>query len=65
MGRSSKSYTRAIMEAMAAGKPIIATNVRGNIDLVRDGVNGCLIPVNDIEKKKVKELYKIMLLKKF
>lgn len=53
------------MEAMAAGKPIIATNVRGNIDLVRDGVNGCLIPVNDIEKKKVKELYKIMLLKKF
>ncbi|SHF32130.1 Glycosyltransferase involved in cell wall bisynthesis [Thermoanaerobacter uzonensis DSM 18761] len=40
---------RAIMEAMAAGKPIIATNVRGNRDLVRDGVNGYLVPVNDIE----------------
>ncbi|WP_019907472.1 glycosyltransferase family 4 protein [Thermoanaerobacter indiensis] len=40
---------RAIMEAMAAGKPIVATNVRGNRDLVRDGVNGYLIPVNDIE----------------
>ncbi|MGH2330696.1 glycosyltransferase family 4 protein [Thermoanaerobacter mathranii] len=40
---------RAIMEAMAAGKPIIATNVRGNRDLVRDGVNGYLVPVNGIE----------------
>ncbi|AIS51855.1 putative glycosyltransferase EpsD [Thermoanaerobacter kivui] len=41
---------RAIMEAMAAGKPIIATNVRGNRDLVRDEVNGCLVPVNNIEE---------------
>lgn len=40
---------RAIMEAMAAGKPIIATNVRGNRDLVVDGVNGYLVPVNDVE----------------
>ncbi len=40
---------RAIMEAMAAGKPIIATNMRGNRDLVVDGVNGYLVPVNDIE----------------
>ncbi|WP_424907864.1 glycosyltransferase [Thermovenabulum sp.] len=37
------------MEAMAAGKPIIATNVRGYRDLVIDGVNGYLVPVNDIE----------------
>ncbi|MGB9809554.1 MAG: glycosyltransferase, partial [Caldanaerobacter sp.] len=40
---------RAIMEAMAAGKPIIATNVRGNRDLVRYGVNGYLVPINDID----------------
>lgn len=37
------------MEAMAAGKPIIATNVRGNRDLVVDGVNGYLVSVNDVE----------------
>lgn len=40
---------RAIMEAIAAGKPIVATNVRGNRDLVVDGVNGYLVPVNDVE----------------
>ena len=37
------------MEAMAAGKPIVATNVRGNRDLVVDGVNGYLVSVNDVE----------------
>jgi glycosyltransferase involved in cell wall biosynthesis len=40
---------RCIMEAMAAGKPVIATNVRGNRDLIQDGVNGILVPVNDVE----------------
>ncbi|WP_341853100.1 glycosyltransferase [Thermoanaerobacter wiegelii] len=38
-----------MMETVATGKPIIATNVRGNRDLVRDGINGYLVPVNDIE----------------
>ncbi|MCG0276569.1 MAG: glycosyltransferase family 4 protein [Thermosediminibacteraceae bacterium] len=40
---------RCIMEAMAAGKPVIATDVRGNRDLVQNGVNGILVPVNDVE----------------
>ena len=31
------------MEAMAVGKPVVATNVRGNCDLVEDGVNGYLV----------------------
>ncbi len=34
---------RAVMEAMAVGKPVVATNVRGNCDLVEDGVNGYLV----------------------
>lgn len=38
---------RVIMEAMAAEKPVVATNVRGNRDLVEDGVNGCLVPVGE------------------
>jgi glycosyltransferase involved in cell wall biosynthesis len=40
---------KAIMEAMACAKPVVATNVRGNRDLIEDGVNGYLIEVGDIE----------------
>lgn len=38
---------RVIMEALAAGKPVVATDVRGNRDLVRHGVNGFLVPLGD------------------
>ena len=30
----------AVKTAMAAGKPVVTTDVRGSRDLVRDGVNG-------------------------
>ncbi|WMT43448.1 glycosyltransferase family 4 protein [Paenibacillus sp. D2_2] len=39
---------RAIMEAMAAGKPVIGTNIRGIRDLIADGTTGILIPVDDV-----------------
>ncbi|MGB9885743.1 MAG: glycosyltransferase family 4 protein [Moorellales bacterium] len=38
---------RAVMEAMAAGKPVVATDVRGSRDLVRHGVNGFLVPLDE------------------
>lgn len=37
----------AILEAMAAGKPIVATNVGGVSEAVMDGVNGYLVPPRD------------------
>jgi len=40
---------KALLEALAASKPVVATNVRGNRDLVVDGDNGYLVPVSDIE----------------
>lgn len=36
-----------IMEAMYVGLPIVATDCRGNRDLVVDGVNGYIVEMND------------------
>ena len=32
----------ALMEAMATGVPVVASRIRGNVDLIEDGVNGFL-----------------------
>ena len=36
-----------IIEAMACGKPVVATDVRGNRQLVESNKNGYLVPLND------------------
>lgn len=36
-----------IIEAMAAGKPVIATAAGGVLDIIEDGKNGLLVPVKD------------------
>lgn len=38
---------RAAMEAAAMGLPIVATDIRGCREVVRDGVNGILVPPKD------------------
>lgn len=38
----------SVMEAMAAGLPIVASNIRGNVDLVDEGAGGFLIQNNDV-----------------
>ncbi len=38
----------ALMEAMVVGLPIVCSNIRGNVDLVEDGVNGYLFKALDI-----------------
>jgi len=39
----------ALLEAMAAGVPVVATRVTGNTDLVRHGINGFLYDLDDAE----------------
>jgi L-malate glycosyltransferase len=43
----SEGFSNAIVEAMAAGLPVIATNVGGNAEAVQDDVNGFIIPPED------------------
>lgn len=38
-----------IIEAMAMGKPIVVTNVRGNADLIENNLGGFTVPLNDAE----------------
>ncbi|RZB30144.1 MAG: hypothetical protein SRB1_02424 [Desulfobacteraceae bacterium Eth-SRB1] len=49
---------RVLVEAMALGKPIVASNIGGIPDLVVDGENGYLVPVGDVDAlaARIKEL---------
>lgn len=45
---------KSLMEALSLGKPIIATNVRGNRDIVKHGYNGFLINLDDDDDLRLK-----------
>ena len=44
-----EGHPLAILEAMAAGKPVVATRVGGNHEAVEDGRSGLLVPPRDAE----------------
>ena len=49
MASHSEGFSNAILEAMAAGLPIVATNVGGNAEALQNGDLGILVKSHDPE----------------
>ncbi|MGY0798312.1 glycosyltransferase [Lysobacter sp. A286] len=47
MSSVSEGYSIALLEASAAGLPIVATDVGGNAEIVQNAVSGRLVPASD------------------
>lgn len=52
-----ESFGKVLIEAMAAGLPVVATATTGSKEIIKDGENGFLAPVGDSEALARKILY--------
>jgi glycosyltransferase involved in cell wall biosynthesis len=49
LSSSWENFPHTVVEALSAGTPVLATAVGGVAEVVRDGVNGLLVPIGDSE----------------
>ena len=42
-------FGRVVLEAMALGRPVIATALGGPVEIIQDGISGFLVPPEDAE----------------
>ena len=52
-----ESFGKVLVEAMAAGLPVVATNTTGSREIVIDGINGFLVPIGDSQALAKKILF--------
>jgi glycosyltransferase involved in cell wall biosynthesis len=45
---TSEGISNAVLEAMAAGLPVVTTDVGGMAEVVREGVDGSLVPIRAV-----------------
>ncbi len=50
LGSRSEGFGSPILEAMACGCAVVATDCGGPRDIIDDGVNGFLVPVGDVDR---------------
>lgn len=60
-----EGLSNALLEALMMGLPCISTNCAGSDEYIKNGVNGFIVPVNDIEKlqKAMKQILSDNMLK--
>jgi glycosyltransferase involved in cell wall biosynthesis len=45
-----EGFSNAVIEALASGLPVVASDVGGNAEAVRDGVDGMIVPPLEVNR---------------